>query len=397
MRTRLDQLSGAIDRTAAMGPFPHDNTTEPLDKRDDEALLSATDASDRSLTDRDQALWTLIYRQTPRHRTKRLGELLHSVATTAKEAALRRSGSWGLLKIGDAEGLENCLAKDDDGNTHSWKQSLIYESKGRTDWVDPRPVRVMESKPGFAVTLPLSIHGIVEFRSFNYGSKAAPEGLGGANMYGAAADGAGSFTWHSLVAGVIAQRQLVGDLTASVGRETFYDNLVIQKLCADPLGNGLDHVQGYLFQGMSRSIGGNAMAHYYMSRGPQPLYLSGRIADRSEGVVEVETQLSRTAETFVVTNDDVPYPYVQSVRGLFYGPSRMNTIVVDQPDAPFDNLLQIVKEPFANGWFYGEFRSVPVDVDGDGIVEINGMPMYTDLLGNVLDRTPPTVHLPHAR
>ena len=397
MRTRLDQLPGAMDRTAAMGPFPHDHIVEPLDKRDDEALVSAVGDEEKDPTDRDQALWTLVYRQTTKHRTKRIGELLHAVATGGKIAALRRSGSWGLLKIGDRERLENCLAQDDDGNTHSWKQSLIYEAQGRTDWVDPRPVRVVKSEPGFAVTLPLSIHGIVEFRSFNYGKKPAPEGLGGAMMYGAAGDGGGSFTWHSLVAGVIAQRQLVGDLTASVGKETFYDNLVIQKLCTDPLGNGFDHVQGYLFQGMSRSIGGNAMAHYYMSRGPQPLYLSGRIADRSEGVVEVETQLARTAETFIVTNDDVPYPYVQSVRGLFYGPSRMNTIVVDRPGAPLDNLLQIVKEPFANGWFYGEFRSVPVDVDGDGYVEINGMPMYTDLLGNVLDRTPPTIHLPNAR
>ena len=42
----------------------------------------------------------------------------------------------------------------------------------------------------------------------------------------------------------------------------------------------------------------------------------------------------------------------------------------------------------ANGFFFGEFRSVPVDVDGDGKVEINGMEMYTDLNGNVENRTP---------
>jgi hypothetical protein len=180
----------------------------------------------------------------------------------------------------------------------------------------------------------------------------------------------------------------VGDLTAAVGVGSFYDNLIIQKVCTDALGNGLDHVQGYLFQGMSRSLGGNAMAHYYTSRGPQPLYLSGRIGDASGGVIDVETQLTRHAETHIVTNQNVPYPFVQSVRGLFHGPARMNTAVLRDSNMPLDNLLQIVKEPYANGWFFGEFRSVLVDVDGDGQIEVNGMEMYTDLNGNVLDRTP---------
>jgi hypothetical protein len=139
---------------------------------------------------------------------------------------------------------------------------------------------------------------------------------------------------------------------------------------------------------MSRSLGGNAMAHYYSSSGPQPLYLSGRIGDASEGVIEVETQLSRHAETHIVTNKAIPFPYVQSVRGLFFGPARLNAAFTHDRNATLDNTLQIVKEPYANGWFFGEFRSVLVDVDGDGQVELNGMEMYTDLGGRVVDRTP---------
>jgi hypothetical protein len=254
--------------------------------------------------------------------------------------------------------------------------------------MDPRPARVVPSALGFAVTLPLSIHGLVQFRSYNYSSERVPPGLSNAR-YGGSSGNAAGYTWHTLVAGLDAQRLLVGDLTASVGQNTFYDNLIIQKVCVNPLDDGRDHVQGYRFQGMSRAIGGNALAHYYTSSGPQPLYLSGRIADASEGVVSVDTQLSRIAETNIVANKDVPYPYVQSVRGLFYGPARMNTIVVHNSKAPLDNLLQIVKEPYANGYFFGEFRSVPVDIDGDGIVEINGLPMFTDLQGQVVDRMPP--------
>lgn len=399
MRTRLDQICVGIDRTSAMGAFPHDPSAIPLDVRSHDDLVNVAHDESESVMNRDQAIWTLVYRENQAQRSKDVPDLLHAIASTAKAPSLRRSASWGLLKLAEVKLLANCLAKDDDGNVYSWKQHLVYESQGRTDWVDPRPIRSIKSDLDFAVTLPLSIHGIVEFRSYNYSAKRGPGGLAGATTYGATGgqSGAGTYTWHSLVAGLEAQRRLVGDLTASVGKDTFYDDLIIQKTCSDPLGDDCDHVQGYLFQGMSRSIGGNAMAHYYMSRGPQPLYLSGRIGDESEGVLDVETQLTRVAETNIVTNDNVPYPFVQSVRGLFYGPARMNAIVLSDPGAPLDNLLQIVKEPYANGWFFGEFRAVPVDVDGDGIVEINGLPMHSDLQGRVINRTPPCSTLAYVR
>lgn len=419
MRSRLNQLSAEFDRTAAMGLFPHDEAATPLRSTGNDRLLSIADASDDPAL-RDDAIWELVYRTAEGKSLKQVSELVFSVATSAKEAVLRRSGSWALLKLGQKELLEQCLRADDDGNTHSWKQHLIYESQGRTDWVDPRPARAIESKLGYAVTLPLTIHGMVQFRDYNYEEQPGepetrrvfsssdsskvknpsatgyPGGVsyssypgsqtGTPPSYGSADPR--SFRWHSFAAGPIGQRRLVGDLTAAVGRGSFYDNLVIQKVCTDPLGDGFDHVQGYLFRGTSRSLGGNAMAHYYTSRGLQPLYLSGRIGDASEGVIEVETQLVRHAETHIVVNNNIGYPYVQSVRGLFFGPARMNPVVARDENAPIDNLLQIVKEPYSNGWFFGEFRSVPVDVDGDGQVEINGMEMYTDLSGKVLDRTP---------
>ena len=410
LQTRLNQLCSGIDRTADMGAFPHDITAESIVKLSSKQLMSTIESS-KNANERDQAIWELIYNNTPQTRTKNLPELLHSIAKEAKEAVLRRSATWGLLKLGETKLLQESLSKDDDGNTHSWKQTLIYESQGRTDWIDPRPVRVVESELGYAMTLPLTIHGVVQFRDFKYGQdpigapysikeaskiiKSTPAGRaaisGSGNVEVPASTGKvdpRSYQWHSFAAGPIAQRKLVGALTAATGLGSFYDNLTIQKVCTNPLKNGLDHVQGYLFEGMSRSIGSNAMAHYYTSRGPQPYYLSGRIGDASEGVIYVDTQLSRHAETHIVTNKNVPYPYVQSVRGLFFGPARMNPAIINNPNMPLDNLLQIVKEPYANGWFFGEFRSAVVDVDGDGQIEVNGMEMYTDLSGNVINRTP---------
>lgn len=408
IQTRLNQLCSGLDRTADMGAFPHDVVSlESIVKLSSKDLMSTIDGA-KDATERDQAIWELVYQNTPRKRTKELPDLLHSVAKSAKEPVLRRSATWALLKLGEVKLLDETLSSDDDGNTHSFKQTLIHEAKGRTDWVDPRPVRVVESELGYAMTLPLTIHGVVQFREFRYGEdpvgapysigeaskiiKSTPAGrsaIAGRNM--PASKGKvdpRSYDWHSFVAGPIAQRQLVGDLTAATGLGSFYETLTIQKVCNNPLGDGLDHVQGYLFEGMSRSVGANAMAHYYTSRGPQPYYLSGRIGDASEGVVYVETQLSRHAETFIVTNKKVPYPYVQSVRGLFFGPARMNTAILNNPTMPLNNLLQIVKEPFANGWFFGEFRSAVVDMDGDGKIEVNGMEMFTDLEGNVVNRTP---------
>ena len=418
LQPRLQELCAGYDRTADMGLFPHDGSATPLDAvRGDPLSLAGDEAQEATV--RDQAIWTLVYQQTAQQRTAELPDLLFSVATSAREAVLRRSASWALFKVGELKLLNQCLRNDDDGNVHSWKQHLIYESQGRTDWVDPRPIRAVESPLGYAVTLPLTIHGLVVFRTPNTEARALRRTASAGSRYrapvvrtprdpyarpvqGYAQDpyGGGSagtsstalppedYNWHSLVAGPITQRRLVGDLTAGVAPNTFYDNLVIQKVCTEPLGDGLDHVQGYLFRGTSRNVGGNVMAHYYTSRGPQPLYLSGYIGDGSEGVVDVDTQLVRHAETHIVSGERLGYPYVQSVRGLFFGPARMNTAIATDPDAPLDNMLQIVREPYSNGWFFGEFRSVPVDVDGDGQVEINGMEMYTDTEGRVMDRTP---------
>lgn len=409
MQSRLNQLCAGMDRTADMGAFPHDFTAESIIKLSSDRLMGLIESA-KDATERDQAMWELIYNNTAEIRTKNLPELLLTVAREAKESVLRRSATWGLLKLGEAKLLQETLSKDDDGNTHSWKQTLIHESQGRTDWVDPRPVRVVPNELGFAMTLPLTIHGVVQFRDFKYGQdpvgaaysladaskvirsseagRSAIAGRSGVNEASSGRVDPRSFGWHSFAAGPIAQAQLVGALTAATGLGSFYEKLIIQKVCSNPLRDGLDHVQGYLFEGMSRSLGGNAMAHYYSSRGPQPYYLSGRIGDASEGVIFVDTQLTRHAETHIVTNKNVPYPYVQSVRGLFFGPARMNTAILHNPNMPLDNLLQIVKEPYANGWFFGEFRSAVVDVDGDGTIEVNGMEMFTDLNGDVVNRTP---------
>ena len=418
METRLNQLCADIDRTASMGLFPHDAAAEPLSVASDDDLVRSIDSTG-SAADRDQALWQLVYQQTKDTRTSVLPELLMTVATESSEAVLRRSASWALLKLGEASLLEQCLRSDDDGNVHSWKQHLIYEAQGRTDWVDPRPVRAIDSSLGYAVTLPLTIHGMVQFRvpdrrgiarsSVNndvgrtnydawsarstredsYPSAWAPAQPAGQELpYGGShSPSPNAYSWRSLVAGPINQARMVGNLTAGVGRGSFYDNLTIQKVCTDPMMDGFDHVQGYLFRGMSRSLGRNVMAHYYTSNGLQPYYLSGHISDTSEGVIDVETQLTRHAETNIVAKQGAPYPFVQSVRGLFFGPARLNPAAAD-PDGSIDNMLQIIRDPYANGWFFGEFRSVPVDVDGDGQVELNGIEMYTTLTGQVVDRSP---------
>jgi hypothetical protein len=398
-----------------MGLFPYDDVSS-LERRGPSALLEVAQSDSEAAMDRDQAMWNLVYRAHSGGERRaadlsELRELCLTLATSDRSPSIRRSATWALLKLGDKESLHKTPVKDDDGNTESWKQSLIYESEGRTDYVDPRPVRLVESEFGFGVTLPLTIHGVVQFRSFAYqgedqysqGSDAGEEaqyrpsaeyGYGhteaSKGLWSSAGSGYESerYKWNSLVAGPQTQRALVGDLTAAVTAETFYDNLVIQKVCTDTRFTDSGHVQGYLFRGMSRPVGANAMAHYYHSETPQPFYLSGRIGDESEGVVQVHSDLTRNAETHIVTNESIPFPYVQSVRGLFFGTARMNTVVVDNPSVPLDRLLQIVEGEHANGWFFGEFRSVPVDVDGDGRIELNGMPMFVDTAANVVERTP---------
>jgi len=273
------------------------------------------------------------------------------------------------MKLGALQGLLDSVRAESDSNVGAWKQHLVFELQDRATPFDDRKVRVLDDHP-YDFTMPLEVEGVVEFR-----------------------DEKGD--WHSYVTGPVSNERLIGNLTPAVDANTFHNTIVLQKRIKNLHGSGKDHVEGYHLKGISRQLSDQVFRHQYEAISHHDVYRSGVVGDTSQGVVSNATAtLERIADTTVTTTAGASFPHPNSVRGTFKGFVYMNPRVLDEPASNIDGLLQIVSpvDPQAgelvNGVFQGTFRGVPEDVDGDGVVELNGVPMLVAKDGTVTDRAP---------
>jgi hypothetical protein len=311
---------------------------------------------------RDMSLWVLS-RQDKRYSHGLIAE----VASQDKDAKVRRSAAWALMKLGRYEDLKASADREGDGNLRAWKAHLLGELRDNTLPVDDRPVRVVSSVP-FDFNMPLAVEGTVEFRD--------PSGR-----------------WHTLVTGPIANERMIGELTPAIQAESFDSTLVLQKRIRDLNGSGEDHVDGYLLKGVSRQLESNVFRHQYEGLSRHTVYPSGVIGDESGGRIESATaSIARVADTHITSREGIGFPDPHSVRGTFKGFVYANPKLAEDPEAPIDGNVQIISPMdekaghLVNGIFYGSFRGIPFDVDGDGVVELNGVEMYVSETGEVAPR-----------
>ena len=326
-------------------------------------LGAATDAA-ASHELRDLSIWTLVY-QRPMNTVG----LITDIAKNEKNPRLRKSAAWALMKLGAVDSLRQTLASEADANVAAWKQHLLNDLNDTTTSPDSRAVRKRDGAP-FDLTMPLEVEGVVEFKDK-------------------------SGTWHTYATGPLSNERLIGKLTPGVNADNFDTTVVLQKRIRNLNGSGRDYVEGYSLKGLSRMVSDNVIRHQYEASSQHDIFPSGIVGDESMGKIELATAtLQRYADTNLSFSPQSPFPYPHSVRGTFRGFVYMNPSVIDSPDKNIDGRLQILSpvDPKAghlvNGVFYGTFRGVLEDVDGDGIVELNGVEMLVDRHGNVPNRTP---------
>lgn len=353
-----------LDRTERMGLFPHDQPHAlDIERRASHELARILVDESLPPLDRDQALWNLVRRSE-----RNYDGMFQTVAKSDGIPKMRRSASWALLKRGNLSALRDSTSDTDDPNTIAWKAHLISEAQQDTSPFDTRPVRTNDTAQ-FDITMPLAVEGMVEFR-----------------------DAAGQ--WHSMAVSDDARSALVGNMTACVNAATFATQMVIQKRIVNLMNLGFDFVESYPFRGLSRQTGPNSYSHYYESDWRHKYYPSGRSGDESQGTIDVLTHLVRIAETDLRIHERSQFPFPQSTRGVFWGPIAMNTGILHEEAFKLDGALQIVSQTdaqsakFVNGWFYGSFRGILLDVDGDGVVELNGVEVFVNKEGHVLEQCP---------
>ncbi len=323
-------------------------------------LASTANAPDK----RDMALWGLAY-QNKRNATG----IILEVAADEENPKLRKSAAWALMKLGHAGVLKDILDLEKDENLKNWKKFLINELQDNSQPFDKRPVRVFEDRP-YDFVMPLEVEGFVEFRDIKG-------------------------NWHTIPTGPMTNERMIGTLTPAINADSFHNTLVLQKRIKNVNNSGADHIEGYYLKGLSRQIGDNVFRHQYEALSKHDVYPSGIVGDESMGKIEAAgASIARQADTHITVRDDVPFPYPHSVRGSFRGFVFMNPDILKNPSMPIDGLLQIITPVdekagnLVNGIFYGTFRGIPEDINNDGKVELNGIEVLIDKLGNVLDKKP---------
>lgn len=308
---------------------------------------------------RDRAMWTLTYQEQPG-----IGGLLQELSEQDRSPKVRKSAAWSLLKLGQIDALRQSLDREHDANVRAWKAHLLADATDRLFETDLRPLRILEGRQ-FDVTVPLQVEGLVEFRTD---------------------DG----QWQTVVAGPIMNERMIGDLTPGIRAETFQTELVLQKRIRNIHGSARDHFEGYLLRGLSRQIAPNVMRHQYEGRSLHTVYPSGVVEDASMGQIDgVTATLERVADTTFSQRPGVPRPIPEAVRGSFKGYVFASPRLLSEPGRPVDGLLQIISPMDANGGglvngiFHGTFRGVLEDVDGDGVVEANGVEMFVGTDGRL--------------
>jgi hypothetical protein len=334
--------------------------------RSDPKTRLAVAATDTIATNslRDMSLWSMAYLEEQ----NAVGVLVE-LSIFDPVPRIRKSASWALMKLGAMQGLLDSLRSESDSNIGAWKQHLVFELQDRASPFDDRSVRVLNNQP-YDFTMPLEVEGVVEFH-----------------------DSKGD--WHTYIAGPMSNERLIGDLTPAINANTFQNTIVLQKRIKNLNGSGKDHVDGYYLKGVSRQMSDRVFRHQYEAISHHDVYPSGIVGDESQGVIkDASAVVERMADTHLTTGGGAPFPYPHSVRGSFKGFVYMNPSVIDDPTTGIDGRLQIVSPVDAqagslvNGVFQGTFRGVPEDIDGDGTVELNGVPMLVRDDGTVLDRSP---------
>ncbi|MEM9553567.1 MAG: hypothetical protein AAGC60_04860 [Acidobacteriota bacterium] len=186
---------------------------------------------------------------------------------------------------------------------------------------------------------------------------------------------------------VISPQQLLrvyGQAYASTNFATRDQQLVIAKHLKQGEHN---HVEGFLFQGMTFHPEENVGVVNFLSRMDRDIYPSGQVLDDSLGRVSVQTEVERFARWFSPEPecDDAPKMAANPVRmvgGGVTGWSFFNTAqMLDDDDGdgnpidPGEGQLasRASADPTvaANAYFTGFFYGKLSDLDGDGKVDLN--------------------------
>jgi hypothetical protein len=325
--------------------------------------------------ERDQSVWHLAT-----HSTRDPIPTLMSSIESAPTAALATSAVLALSKVAhrDPARVISFLrhhALDADVEVAEWARLVANELRSNLDGdltslLEPCSERAFVYEPGrtFDATMPLVFvcHAYTKL---------------------------GPTTWHTLISPHWFAR-VFGDAKALVRQETFHERLVLEKTVPDLHPDGSPHYEHFPFSGTTTAATAGVYRHNYWAELYRPFYPSGkteRVTPDAPAVRGIPMTFHRAAMTVCPRRywvDAAPIP--ESVRGIFFGYGHVDprTLMVNRLDIGSGEFQLCPKRNPATGkpantYFFGTFYGKLRDVDGDGKLDVNTLPVHCDKDGRL--------------
>lgn len=343
-----------------------------FDFRSETELMEAARGHESPI-ERERALWEYAFRRKE-HATAFLAEALRREASSA----VRWNLLWVALKVGrrDAHPLLEQALRDDDREVRDWAKLFLQEVTGQRYEPEYREGTFV---PGtaFDQTLPLQIAG---FALINI------PGLGQlrANL---------SPLWFA---------HLQGRVMACTNRSTFMNDLVIEKCIEGYHPDGSNHYEIYPFSGYSWHTSDGRTQHRYLSTYTHPFYLSGRVEDKSKGVLNLPLTVARGGSVAAGSikvyptgdgdgQDAQPFErkVVRGVRGQFFGWAYTSLDHYVEHGEILPGTCQLadpIREEtrsLVNTYLCGTFRGKIADHNRDGLLDVNDIACHGTTRGQL--------------
>ncbi|MEU4449031.1 HEAT repeat domain-containing protein [Actinosynnema sp. NPDC050801] len=334
----------------------------PFDSRNDSELREVAEGHTSPL-ERERAIWELADRKPE----ETLSFIDHFIGTES-DRGVRSGALWLALRSAGPAALSVLKKYSSDADPEVADYARVLAS----DITGIAPTRIyneaeVEETGYFDQTVPLIIGGKVVIMMPGVGAVRA-------------------------VLSPLWFESIQGRVLASTNVSTFRTELTIEKELKGLKEDGTCHYEIFPFRGLSVEYDGNNLEHNYLSSTLRPFYPSGVTGKGEE--IQVPVSLERVALTNLAGQGDVeihgtgaradrlraaPMPFVQSVRGRYYGWAAVNLEVafdqgtVGAGEIQLSNPTDPVAGPMTNAKLYGAFRGKSGDYTGSGRLTLNSI------------------------
>jgi hypothetical protein len=330
-----------------------------------QAELCETIASHSDRVERERALWELGHRSPDT-----AARMIRQVLQNDPDASIRWNALSLALKLapGQTLSLIRVALMDDHREVRDWARVHLAQRAGEKLPGEYTAVTCMENER-FDQALPLQFGGAALLHVPDAG-------------------------WMRMTLSPLWFESIMGRAVAFIRLKPSPRELTIETCLANYHDDGTNHYETFLFTGLSWPSAANRMQHRYESNSLRRFHPSGKVDERSKGVVEVPVVVNVTAETTTIGIDGLPAvksarlarllnrDVVSTITGEFSGFAHTSLEHYARHGAILPGTVQMASSSdlftvsLVNTYLCGAFWGKLGDHNGDGKIDLNTIPFH---------------------